>query len=463
MHRLLLASLLALLPLAAAGQTTTLSPWPKVQFFDNNSAECTGCKLFTYQAGTTTKQNTFTDSTGGTPNANPVIMNTRGEANVWLTPGQGYKFVLSPSTDTDPPTNPFWTVDQITSGAGSAVIGVSPTVVNDVALWDNTSATQLIDSGTKHWIVGNQSPSPGAAMKIDNLFELSPGYPLVNEAGIWPGSNTYTFLGISKEITSSDITGTGPTPITPLFVYGNTTIAGADAVAIVSDCVARVASSHCWGANQVSRSPGTGITVKLVGDEIDQDFISGSGDNPTSDSGGLFINTYGGNLSTGNGPGLLIGGPGPGVWTNGIGIAQVIGAGLYVNGNYSGINSLVDSETTAGFVKAAIIIGNNGGSTNQMIEWDGGNGAVAYMDGSNNFWLRNLANTMRLDVPTGKNFEVTINGGSAALLYVDGAPPSASTNLQLLVNNSGGVNFAPITLGAANSGGTGFRSLIAPN
>ena len=97
--------------------TTTISPQPILQFFDSNNAELSGGKLFCYLAGTTTKQNTFTDATGATPNTNPVILNSRGEANVWLTPNIAYKFVLAPSTDNDPPTNPIWTVDNIQGGA----------------------------------------------------------------------------------------------------------------------------------------------------------------------------------------------------------------------------------------------------------------------------------------------------------------------------------------------------------
>lgn len=93
--------------------TTVLSPLPVQRFCDNNGNPLSGGKLFTYAAGTTTKTATYTDSTGGTPNTNPVVLNTRGEANVWLAAGTAYKIVLSPSTDTDPPTNPIWTVDNV--------------------------------------------------------------------------------------------------------------------------------------------------------------------------------------------------------------------------------------------------------------------------------------------------------------------------------------------------------------
>lgn len=72
-----------------------------------------GFKLFTYAAGTTTKQNTFTDSTGATPNTNPIILDANGSAAVFLTQELLYKFVVASPTDSDPPTSPIWTQDNI--------------------------------------------------------------------------------------------------------------------------------------------------------------------------------------------------------------------------------------------------------------------------------------------------------------------------------------------------------------
>lgn len=92
-----------------------LSPLPVQRFYSNLGLPLVGGKLFTYAAGTSTKIATYSDSSG-TLNTNPVRMNFRGECNVWLDPTLTYKFVLAPSTDTDPPTNPIWSVDNISSG-----------------------------------------------------------------------------------------------------------------------------------------------------------------------------------------------------------------------------------------------------------------------------------------------------------------------------------------------------------
>jgi hypothetical protein len=90
-----------------------LSPLPIQKFFDNNGEPLVGGLLFTYVAGTTTKIATYTDSTGGSTNTNPVVLDYRGEARVWLDITKTYKFVLSPRGDTDPPTKAITTVDNI--------------------------------------------------------------------------------------------------------------------------------------------------------------------------------------------------------------------------------------------------------------------------------------------------------------------------------------------------------------
>lgn len=51
--------------------------------------------IYTYQGGTSTPQATYTDSTGATPQANPIVLDANGRVpnEIWLTSGQTYKFV----------------------------------------------------------------------------------------------------------------------------------------------------------------------------------------------------------------------------------------------------------------------------------------------------------------------------------------------------------------------------------
>ncbi len=104
-----------------------LSANARQRFFDNNGNPLAGGKLFTYVSGTSTKQATYTDSTGATPNTNPIILDAQGECDVWRVIGETYRDVLAPANDTDPPTNSFWTRDGITASSitlTSAISGI---------------------------------------------------------------------------------------------------------------------------------------------------------------------------------------------------------------------------------------------------------------------------------------------------------------------------------------------------
>ena len=111
-----------------------LAPSPVQQFTDNSGALLVGGQLFIYEAATTTKQAPFTDATGATALPNPIVLNVRGEVaasssgtscGIWLDPTLAYKFVLAPATDTDPPTNPFWTIDNVGSPQSAILAALS--------------------------------------------------------------------------------------------------------------------------------------------------------------------------------------------------------------------------------------------------------------------------------------------------------------------------------------------------
>jgi hypothetical protein len=73
------------------------------QFFTNTGAVLTGGKLFTYLAGTTTPETTYTTSAGNVARTNPVVLDAAGRVpgsgEIWITVGVTYKFVLKDSND----------------------------------------------------------------------------------------------------------------------------------------------------------------------------------------------------------------------------------------------------------------------------------------------------------------------------------------------------------------------------
>ena len=132
--------------------TTYLSPTPKLQFFDLNGDPLAGGLLYTYAAGTTTPLATYTDSTGNFANTNPIVLDSRGEANVWLGAAI-YKFALYTSVGVL-----IWTVDNIngstfgvnatgdgTTTAFSVVNGFTAIYINGV--YQNRN-TYTVTSGT---------------------------------------------------------------------------------------------------------------------------------------------------------------------------------------------------------------------------------------------------------------------------------------------------------------------------
>jgi len=148
-----------------------IAPVPKFQF-SQNGVPLNGGKLFTYAAGTMNKLATYTDQSGGTPNANPIILDANGQGDCWLASGVAYKLILSPSTDTDPPTNPYWTEDNITSSLN--VADVQSGVYSNAA-----------DTGTANAYAIALSPAPaaltpGMSVGIDAIVASNTGAATLN-------------------------------------------------------------------------------------------------------------------------------------------------------------------------------------------------------------------------------------------------------------------------------------------
>ena len=76
-----------------------LTPTPKQQIYGSDGNPLVGGKIYTYAAGTTTPLATYTDAGAGTANTNPIILNSLGQANIWLATSSSYKFSVYTSAD----------------------------------------------------------------------------------------------------------------------------------------------------------------------------------------------------------------------------------------------------------------------------------------------------------------------------------------------------------------------------
>jgi hypothetical protein len=125
-----------------------ITPTAKAQFIDAAGIPLAGGFVYTYAAGTTTPQTTYTDSTGATANSNPIVLDSRGEANIWLGSAT-YKFKLTDSNGTE-----IWTVDNISAPTS----GLSPVLSGNVTIDSNTAGTALTITQT----------GTGLALKIED-------------------------------------------------------------------------------------------------------------------------------------------------------------------------------------------------------------------------------------------------------------------------------------------------------
>jgi len=115
-----------------------VTPTAKAQFIDAAGVPLAGGFLYTYEAGTTTPQATYTDSTAATANSNPIVLDSRGEANIWLS-SANYKFKLTDANGTE-----IWTVDNIAAPSTA----LSPVFSSNVTISANTSGPALLVTQT---------------------------------------------------------------------------------------------------------------------------------------------------------------------------------------------------------------------------------------------------------------------------------------------------------------------------
>lgn len=160
--------------------TVQLSPVPIFKAFDNNGEPLAGGLLYTYIAGTTTPQTTWVDSTQTAQNLNPIVLNARGECNLWLATNLTYKLLL---TDSLGNTIPGWPVDQITNNVVPFInANLVPSVTNTYSL-----GTASI-SWSNLYVGPNNAPVLNTISGIVGYYPTTPGE---TTAGVTPTNFSY--------------------------------------------------------------------------------------------------------------------------------------------------------------------------------------------------------------------------------------------------------------------------------
>ena len=142
---------------------------PMIRLYETNNAGAplAGGKIYTAQAGTVAgpgqsfPKATYNDSTGNTPNANPVILGSDGKADVWLNGNYSMAVYDSNGVLVESGNN--------VTGAGSVN---QANGIDIVSFCDATLATQNVSIPS-----ANGNPSPAVIIKTDasaNLVTITP-------------------------------------------------------------------------------------------------------------------------------------------------------------------------------------------------------------------------------------------------------------------------------------------------
>lgn len=121
--------------------TGVIATIPKLAFSANGAPMANGT-VTTYLAGTTTLATTWQDRAQTSANTNPIVLDSRGEATIWLDGSKTYKFVLKDSLGATQ-----WTTDNI-SGVTSFAQGNPVTVAYAATVTVDASLSNIFYIGT---------------------------------------------------------------------------------------------------------------------------------------------------------------------------------------------------------------------------------------------------------------------------------------------------------------------------
>lgn len=176
---IIVALLLAIVygtPVLQAQTVAPISGLGNVQFFDNSGVPLTNGVLYSYQAGTSTQQATYTDSSGTAQNPNPIPFTTGGRVQIWLLVGQFYKFVLCAQNDgaACAAGDTLFTVDQVPGGSTGGSSSGSPftgVFISSTASPSSSGALRLATADTICW--RNSAGSANLCLRKDSNDLLS--------------------------------------------------------------------------------------------------------------------------------------------------------------------------------------------------------------------------------------------------------------------------------------------------
>lgn len=259
---------------------------PYSYFTDTNGNPLNGGKVYTYAAGTTTPQNTYTDSTGTVAASNPIVLDSSGRAAIW---GSGnYKIVVKDSSGVT-----LYTTDNVALSSGTGDMNKS--VYDAANIQEQLVGLTAVQTLTNKTLTSPTINSPtiatptGVTYALNRQATTSDVNNSTTETAIYSYSVAGGTLGTTGSLLLSltgdylNNTGAGST-LTINIKYGATTIGAyslgsqaqsANRRSIEIDCV--LSAANATGA-QMARSrvsvgatgtaTGTGAAMSLIYDAV---------------------------------------------------------------------------------------------------------------------------------------------------------------------------------------------------
>ncbi len=439
-----------------AQTAVVLAPLPQLQFFDQTGTPLAfGC-VFTYEVNSTTPLGTYTDYTGVTPNANPVILTAGGSANIWLAAGQAYTFRVASAGGTNCANgSTLYTVNGI--GGGS-------TTLTTVVPYSSTPAFQVAAQNQLFEITltGNASAQPLTFVGITPPSYITFQITQDSSGGhtwSWPANSVggCTIGSGANQVTTQQFVynGTNATAVGPC-VTGNGPITSAGA--IYDYGLASPPAIVCVDANfQLNTGCSTGALTSITvnGQTI---AAGGSGNvNPGAAAHSIALNQGNGNAITG----LALGANAIPV---GVASSDPVGSTIptCVAGThlfFSGTLPLICTQDIPILAQSTTVLsGNVNVSNNVATTWITkavtmpASGCPCRVSASYGVYISNGTST----VVVAFVYDATNQFATSQLLYTAGSPGgmNGSAFSPVTYANGASVTFTGVIF--ANTGGTGF-------
>ena len=182
------------------------------QFFTTTGIPLAGGKIYTYQAGSSTPLATYTDNTGATANANPIVLGTDGRpsSEIWLTYGYNYKFVLKDANDVT-----IQTYDNLYGIIGVAATSTSAFTSGMIMMWSGSIGS--IPSGWYLCDGSNGTPN------LTDRFIIGAGssYSVNGTGGVSSVTLTTSNMPAHTHTATSTVTDPGHSHTGGVSIYNN--------------------------------------------------------------------------------------------------------------------------------------------------------------------------------------------------------------------------------------------------